>query len=469
MPGMIEPIIWPHNSRVVFGEPESPFVRGSHERPLKITFHSATFADLPPEEAEALDALRQLAHLPEVEALDTANGPFPHLELGNFNIADSYVPITVTATDSITEAGIPLPHQWLEVAAHVVGQENLAHPDVLAMFADLLVARAHCELDHDILVTLSPHLLAHRTDHFVREANPRTPSETAQIMGLFLRSRDNYTWWANEHGRATTNRGLFYWVLARHRLPNMWRYHSACHVAEAVRGDDIVYLGDSILIRCVRALEARDSIGVQFYVRQNNDTRDAIMYHFDYFTLLLAGALDAQARVARRAYNIVRPNERNTSFRRQEFVNALANNGAVDLNNLVSGQHFIDIMTLLHELRNTIHGAGLPTLAVRAGVDPQESYVTVLPNYANTLWDAAERCGGVERWGLRRLHGVRLEPYSFVTTLATECFGFINSIAAVTNIDGLFPVGHVIPPLSDRPPNEEVFAEDRRRRLALLG
>jgi len=85
------------------------------------------------------------------------------------------------------------------------------------------------------------------------------------------------------------SRGRFYWVLARNKLPNMRRYFSGCVYAGAVRKDDTLYLGQSVLMRCARALEARDAIGFNFYIPQNNDVRDAIMYHFDYLMLLLSG------------------------------------------------------------------------------------------------------------------------------------------------------------------------------------
>jgi len=291
---MIERINW---ARSGFDEPSSPFLRGKSERPLKITFHTSSLAEAPAEEAKALEALRQLAHLPEIKALDTESGSLPHLEIGAFENSDAYIPVTIRSQNSITKAGIPFPHQWLGIAAHLTGQTDPQHSEVQSVFADLVIARAHCAFEYDILITSSHQLLTHRADALVREANPRTPSEAAQIVGLFLRSHSNYTWQASERRRHTLNRGLFYWVLVRHRLPSMWRYFSACVHAETVRGDDILHLGQSILVRCARALEARDAIGVQFYIPQNNDTRDVIMYHFDYLTLLLAGAFDAQARI----------------------------------------------------------------------------------------------------------------------------------------------------------------------------
>jgi hypothetical protein len=288
-------------------------------------------------------------------------------------------------------------------------------------------------------------------------------------VGLFLRSRNNYTWRANQRERHSFDRGLFYWVLVRHRLPSMWRYFSACVYAEAIRRDDTLYLGQSILERCFRSLEARDAIGIQFYIPQNNNTRDTIMYHFDYLTLLLAGAFDAQARIARRAYRIEQPNERMTGFRRQEFLNALRNHGANALYNIVSGQYYQDLMTLLHELRNTIHGAGLPTLSYQDRASPEQSFVTILSEHRDALWRAAERCGLPEKWGLIRMHEALFEPYTYAVTLVDECFRQIDAITAATDVTRLFPDEHAIPPLQDGPPDDNVFGEHIRKRLAILG
>jgi hypothetical protein len=455
---MIDPIVWP---KVIpyRGEFPSPFIRGDRERPLRLTFHTSSFTDLSPEETEALETLLQLANHSEIEAVQTEAGPSPYLEIGNSANDNDYTPITVRNEDGISEWGIPYPDQWLHFAAHLVEQTDLNHPDVQGMYSDLLIARAHYEIRHDLLITCSPRLISQRTTQFIREANPRTPSEAIKIVGLFLRSRDDYS---------SVNRGPFYWILARHCLPSMWRYFSACIASEAIRGDDIAFLGQSILTRCVRTLEARDAIGIQFYVPQNNDTRSTIMYHFDYLTLLLSGAFDAEARVAHRAYNISKPSERHASFRRLEFLNALKDAGAYELHELASSQYFRDVMTLLHELRNTIHGAGLPPLAVESRGEPQTSFVKVLPQYKSLLWNAAQACGSPERWGLIKPHDLRFEPYTYCVTLVQECFKLIDAVAAATNVTGLFPSGSTIPDLRDGPPEDEDFSEERRKRFAIL-
>ncbi len=289
------------------------------------------------------------------------------------------------------------------------------------------------------------------------------------MVGLFLRSRDNYTYSAGRSGRVAFDRGLFYWILMRHRLPAMWRYFGACVLAEKVRQDDIVYLSQSILTRCERAIQARDKIGEQFYVPQGNNSRDAIMYHFDYLTLLLAGALDAQARIAHRAYKISKPRENDVSFRRPPFLKALEQS-ASPLFALVTDSHNRDIIELIYLPRHTIHGAALHPLAYQDGAKPELSFVSVPQQDSESLWQMTERCGSAEKWGLTRIaQMILLEPYTYATTLVDEGLKLINKIALMTDVVRLFPQNYAIPEIKDQPPEDKVFGERVRERLAVLG
>ena len=251
------------------------------------------------------------------------------------------------------------------IAAEIVRGNKLPQTEIDIILNDLIIAQAHHVFDQDILVTLSSHLLDNRDKPYFRYFNIRSPLEAAKVVGLLLRYRGNYTWQVVKQLRRSLDQGGFYLVLCRHRLPSMWRYVSACVQAEEVRHDNISHLGHSVLLRCVRAIEARDAIGCKFYIPQNNNTNHAIMYHFDYLTLLLAGAFDAQARVTRRAYRIKSFIERNTNFRNQEFLHTLKNKGAKQLHDIISDQCFIDLMTLLYEFRNTIHHSAMSTFISR--------------------------------------------------------------------------------------------------------
>jgi hypothetical protein len=115
----------------------------------------------------------------------------------------------------------------------------------------------------------------------------------------------------------------------------MWRYFGACVHAAKARNDDITYLGNTVLVRLQRALQARDEIGFRFYQPQDNSMREEVPYHFDYLTLLLVGALDAQARVAHRTYRLTLQ-ERRATFHDDGLIRQLKSSGADGFYSVVS-------------------------------------------------------------------------------------------------------------------------------------
>jgi hypothetical protein len=422
------------------------------------------------EEEKAIMVLREFSKLTEVETLDTEQGHFPYINIGIWQNNDSHIPITLESKNSTTYSYIDRFEELKRIAVAIVRENRLLHSEIDLIINDLIIAQAHHVFGQDILVTISSYLLENRDKSTFRYYNIRSPLEATKVVGLLLRSRGNYTWQVVKQSRRSFDQGGFYLVLCRHRLPSLWRYISACVQAEEVRHDNTLFLGQSILLRCIRAIEARDAIGCKFYIPQNNNTNHAIMYHFDYLTLLLAGALDAQARVARRAYRIKRPKERKTNFRNQEFLSALKNKGAKQLYDIISGQCFKDLMTLLYELRNTIHHSAMSTFISEAPKNPQGSFVRVLPEHQGLFWQAAERYSSPERWGLIQLRDdIRLDPYTYAVSLVSECFNYIDAIACATDIIGLFPDDYSIPPLQENAPDDGIFGEKIRHRLALLG
>ncbi|GAG72557.1 unnamed protein product, partial [marine sediment metagenome] len=296
---MIRRITWGSSN---FKEDGGPFLRGKNERLLKITLHNQSLTSAQEKELEALNAIIELAYLPEIAAVETEGKTFPFLEVGIQSEQSNFIPVSVISPKKETKFSISNPNQFLEFAKSLIHQNKNGDNDIQKIYRDLILIEAHRRLNQDLFITLSPILLNNKSCSLLKNTNILTPLETIKVLGLFLRSRDNYTIKGGLYGKYIIDRGSFYRILMRHRLNNMWRYFSACVEADKMSTDKLIYLGQSILIRCARALEARDSIGCQFYVPQSGSTRDITMYHFDYLTLLLSGAIDAQARIAHRVY-----------------------------------------------------------------------------------------------------------------------------------------------------------------------
>jgi len=435
---MIERIEW--NRYYDLHKLPNPFMTGERERPIRITLHSECLKGLSGKPMEAVALLREFGNLPQIDLLETEPGNSPSIEIEPFDLTKDVINVRIVSTGGVTSlwTGIHGSRQWPNYAAFLVGQQGQNHPSTNEMVNAIKLSQAHYKVGSDILVTLDPLILEHRDKSLIREANPRTPTEAAQIVGLFLRSRNIYTYMASSKVRSNFSRGLFYWILARYRLPSMWRYFSACVAAGKERSNGLQSLGSAILIRSVRALEARDAIGIQFYLPQNNETRDQMMYHFDYLTLVLTGAFDAQARITNNIYQLGCKGI-SIAFQRKGFVDALASKDAKELHNFISSQRFKDTMTLLNNLRNTIHAANLETIGYHVSPHPEQSRIKVPVDIEKAVWEAAERLGSANRWGLsKEPWWTLLEPYSYSIALIEESFSAINSIASATDVGRLF-------------------------------
>ena len=73
---MIERIIWHPNQLPI--ELESPFLRGDHERPIRISFHLPSFTNLTNEEELAIKTLRNLANLSELDVMEFQEGSYSY-------------------------------------------------------------------------------------------------------------------------------------------------------------------------------------------------------------------------------------------------------------------------------------------------------------------------------------------------------------------------------------------------------
>ena len=494
---MIKPIHWPEVELGGLGKYNSPFQRGERERSLKLTFHLSTLENISAEDNNALSVLYNLRNhealdyltirfddfptsVPNflskeaVEAIfSSSTEKIPQMRIRTYGLEDEDVPIVFwDGKKKYGQSFISSPAELGILASHLVSIDDKANPKVRGMQDDLVIITALQQDKRDVLITTSPTLLSNK-GQMIQEANPRTPTETARIVGLFLRSRNDFTIEKANRGSLGTNRGAFYWVLMRNKLPSMWRYYSACVISDDYRKDRTLQLGLSVLHRCSRALEARDAIAVGFYSLQNNDVRDSMTYHFDYLTLLLAGAFDALARVTHRAYKLTRLKENSPQlqFRKKEFLNELKSSGAEKLVEYVSQPMVQDLLEIVYNLRNTIHGANLTSLSYKPQKFKEEySYITLSPELEKFMNEKILSICNPDTWGLVQFHILSFEPNTFATTLVNESFQIIDKIASETDIARLFPSNINMPNLLEGPPEYEfLFKESTRNIISVLG
>jgi hypothetical protein len=218
-----------------------------------------------------------------------------------------------------------------------------------------------------------------------------------------------------------------------------------------------------------------------FYKEDNQTLLDKLMYHFIYIALLLAGAIDAQMRIAHRAYKI-KGKERFSSPRNKDFLKKLQTTGAEPLAQLLKSKKTQALLSLIYDIRNTIHGAWIPSIH-------KPSFEEFPKNVLELDWESwekiflnAEFLGMASSWGLQKQSyyknemkpenkrtRIELEPFSYSCKLLQEGFQLIDLIAQNTEIERLFWRSEV-PVLTGAPSEDErLFSKETQNFLKITG
>jgi hypothetical protein len=340
--------------------------------------------------------------------------------------------------------------------------------DPAAIFRALILARAGQELRCDVLVTSDSYLLETAHPNLVGRANPTSPGDALALIGLFLRSRGDFTYWRSRHASARYNSGLFYWVLTRELLLSSWSWFSACVSNMTHTGDPSAEdLGESILRRVDRALRARDRIHIELKLVQSNDTADEVLFYFDVMVLMLVGAYDAAARLAHIVYQL--PGDRSdASWRRSRWLHVL---GRADPNLaalMAPGAKERDALELVAMFRNYIHGEAPRSLAYQVAARPRENLIVVPEAERTTIEHILDRRGGKTRWGYRLLTADRatLDPHPYIEALWPLVLESLDTVTGQIKAERL---PRVVPSevLGGRP-SDETFSPEIGRLLKLL-
>jgi hypothetical protein len=292
------------------------------------------------------------------------------------------------------------------------------------------------------------------------------PEEATKIVGLLFRHRDHI---ALRHFLLDGRWG-FYLALTKVRVPELNRYWRACVYSQSQRRDDLIQLGQSINVRLHRALELRDEIGCQFYQRQNNYTLDYMTAHLDYWALMVNGALDALARITIRVHSL-KLTEKNASLSDQNLRIHLEKAGADALAGVLADPNTRAVLTLVRQLRNTVHGAAYSPF-VTSGSEGVGSFVRVAAADEQLLRDAAQQLGDPGERGFTRRYGdLSFEPYSFAHSLTRDALRVIGAVAAATDVNRFF-VGPLPDEFTNPRPSrhdDELFHPNTLADIELLG
>ena len=312
----------------------------------------------------------------------------------------------------------------------------------------------------DVYVTRREYL-AKATRRMNRETTVCTPEEALTLVSLYLRQQGEFIAAKPDRGSEfVMNRGLFYWVAAGELLPEAWRWFAACAQHSAKVADDrMTYLGQSLLQRVARALEARDAVHVSSNQPQDNDLKDEALANIDEVLVLLMGAVDVTARVAHKAAGLPDGDVRHAGWQNQRWLRELGGQAPRVAELFVPESQLSDVITVLRLLRNSVHGVALQGLSLMEDNRPMRNLVGLPQDDEAKLLEAIARLGGCKRWSVvthPRPLGSIFEPATLVDVLFEHVIKLLNAVMSrtpVEDLEGVHLAAEHLGPPSARGPN----------------
>jgi len=278
------------------------------------------------------------------------------------------------------------------------------------------------------------------------------PEEALPLVGLYLRAQGSFL----ISTKFRFNRGLYFWVGTRELLPAAWRWFTACVQHDGTsNAHDLTSLGQSLLQRVERALEARDRIHLALNQPQHNDTRREVLAALDEVLVDLMGAVDAAARVVHRVLGFAADREFGAAWQKDAWLAQVKKQAAPLALVTAPGTSGLAALTILRRLRNSVHGTALQAMAlITAGVREEQSIIGIPPDDTEVL-DAMDQLGGREAWGARPVLAdhVHIDAGVFVDTLFPHVLELLNELMSHTPVEQLANVS--LKPQDCQPPPDD--------------
>jgi hypothetical protein len=296
--------------------------------------------------------------------------------------------------------------------------------------------------------------------------------EAIALVGLFLRSRGDYTVWP-EYGFGY-GRGGYYWGLTRELLPAAWRWFSGCvHSSHHGGPACILAVGQAALRRADRALRCRDVVHMEVAKPDSRDSANEALFHLNGLLVELGGAFDAVARVAHITYQMPPSQLRSASWGKQAWLKELRRADNSLASQMAPGTDARDSLGLVAVLRNCLHGEALDLVTVSRSDGGGRTLVTVPDDEASRVRSIARRHPSANSFGIEETsYGLALRPEALCEALLPWALSTLDGLMAATDVARLPGVSandlRVEPPSDQRKAFPGLFEEETRRRLRML-
>ena len=443
------------------GNERSAFKRGAHERNLRVLVDVSGLAD-----TQASQLLQEMTFLPEIETLSF--GPYGNASVISLRLPDpkgDNLPYVYAVNNGRCHTALSLFDHQLSIGYTLGGRMGVGKGE--AVRAWLVAAIANHE-SVDTLITADTRLLCQREDPWLRRSNVMDVHEGLGLIGLFLRSRSDFTVQAGLNYRETVGKWPFFWGLGRGLLPASWAWYSACLASSQSNGDPaLADLGEAAIRRLDQALRARDRLHEQSHLEQDADVADEILYQLDMLLLSLSGALDAVARVAHLVYGLSN-DRRFASWRGEKWLKELAAKEPLLSQAIALQTSSGQCLTVLSTLRNSIHGERLRSVIRHGGGQRPQSLVIIPDALEARFLAAVTALGGPVKWGIdaRAPIGTWIDASVFIEELVPRIAAVLNrlmSLMPVQRFPGVDPTR-----LKTHPPEDDMFGREAQFRIRCL-
>lgn len=328
-----------------------------------------------------------------------------------------------------------------EEIAKIIG---LSYSELLPVFI-LEAFSEHEQLN--ILISDNPDLLSNRHHPlFPKIGDHKIFNSREGSMFVDLHCKKNGKYFVAPN--FSFNKGLWYRTSMLSKVPyyqNVWS-NTVYKQIQSRNSDRLESSMTALDDRITDMLMAVDHIGLSYYAGANNDTKDEIIYHFNYWSILFTGVLDSLAWISNDVLNLDFSNPMKLGLRgqqtnqkcNQEFITALRQKNSVLADLIETNQ---DLITLVHNPRNIIAHRERIAGVVAEDVQQKKQYsaLKISPDFARAIQHLC-----VQKRGQRSVeNGVEffsddfalLEPYAFVKIMTQLLLEFTNDYLSVFDLN----------------------------------
>jgi hypothetical protein len=299
------------------------------------------------------------------------------------------------------------------------------------------------ELRVDLIATNDDDLIA-LTGGYVRRVNPMTATDALAILGLYLRSGENFE---QRDGKLkfSISFDMLAWSAVRSQIPAGWPWASALVDHDSIANDDAALIFEALFERLTRALAQRDILHRAMNEPAGNRSRKQMVEAFDYIMMNLVGAFDATARSAHLGAGLPWKQRHTAKWQSKPWR---AQIGVAALEAMFDDkQPTADLFAVLRALRNTLHGAGLGSLTARhSGKD--DEVLAILPrDDAHEIVERLTRVDPNEDWGIGTSStlGSQFNAARLTEALMPRALFTLNEVVSLCPLGALQGSGRTLP------------------------